>query len=161
MFNNGMVSHARNPGRSVERWLPRNRASGDGSCRIGGNQRIIEKRRNAPNGAALEGAGPRCAALLAELPEYMPVRMMDEARPAGIRLSHAGGNSADDYSIERVRQGERASTAVASRGFNRTAIRKWISAAPRPGVGTHDPQALEQRQSEACPRRSVTGLVLP
>ncbi len=37
--------------------------------------------------------------------------------------------------IERVREGERPSSVVASFGFSRTTIYKWISAAAKPGMG--------------------------
>lgn len=37
--------------------------------------------------------------------------------------------------IERVREGERAAEVIASYGFNRTTIYKWIAAAFKPGVG--------------------------
>jgi hypothetical protein len=37
--------------------------------------------------------------------------------------------------VERVRDGERPSSVVASYGFNRTTIYRWLSAAARPGVG--------------------------
>ena len=37
--------------------------------------------------------------------------------------------------VERVREGESASKVIASFGFNRTSIYKWINAARKPGVG--------------------------
>ncbi|CAN7775814.1 IS630 family transposase [Cupriavidus necator] len=37
--------------------------------------------------------------------------------------------------IERVREGERPADVIASYGFNRTTIYKWLNAALRPGVG--------------------------
>lgn len=37
--------------------------------------------------------------------------------------------------VERVRDGERASDVMASYGFNRTTIYKWLNAVLRPGVG--------------------------
>ncbi len=37
--------------------------------------------------------------------------------------------------IERVREGERPADVIASYGFNRTTIYKWINAALKPGVG--------------------------
>ena len=37
--------------------------------------------------------------------------------------------------VERVREGEAASEVIASYGFNRTTIYKWVTAARRPGVG--------------------------
>jgi len=50
--------------------------------------------------------------------------------------------------VERVREGERASSVVASFGFHRTTIYKWLNAASRPGVGL---KAL--RSSPATGRR--------
>lgn len=59
--------------------------------------------------------------------------------------------------IERVREGERPSEVIASYGFNRTTIYKWITAALRPGVGikalrsmpvTGRPRSLTPRQEK-------------
>src|ERR1700748_2775967 len=41
--------------------------------------------------------------------------------------------------VERVRDGERPSSVVASYGFNRTTIYRWISAAATAGVGLRRP----------------------
>jgi transposase len=51
--------------------------------------------------------------------------------------------------IERVREGESASEVIASYGFNRTTIYKWISAALRPGVGI---KALRSTPATGRPR---------
>lgn len=51
--------------------------------------------------------------------------------------------------IERVREGEPASEVIASYGFNRTTIYKWISAALRPGVGI---RALHSTPATGRPR---------
>lgn len=57
--------------------------------------------------------------------------------------------------VERVRDGERPSLVVASYGFNRTTIYRWIRAASKPGVGlralhatpaTGRPRSLTPRQ---------------
>ncbi len=51
--------------------------------------------------------------------------------------------------IERVREGEPASEVIASFGFNRTTIYKWITAALRPGVGI---KALRSTPATGRPR---------
>jgi transposase len=59
--------------------------------------------------------------------------------------------------VERVREGERPSAVIASYGFCRTTIYKWIRAASRPGVGlkalqstlaTGRPRSLTPRQEQ-------------
>ena len=59
--------------------------------------------------------------------------------------------------VERVREGERPSSVVASFGFSRTTIYKWIKAASTPGVGlealrstpaTGRPRSLAPRQEQ-------------
>jgi len=59
--------------------------------------------------------------------------------------------------VERVRDGEAASSVIASYGFSRTTIYKWIAAASAPGVGlkallsrpaTGRPRTLSSRQEE-------------
>lgn len=51
--------------------------------------------------------------------------------------------------IERVRDGEKPSSVVASFGFNRTTIYKWINAAQKPGAGLN---ALRSRLATGRPR---------
>ena len=51
--------------------------------------------------------------------------------------------------VERVREGERASDVIASYGFNRTTIYKWVQAALRPGVGV---KALRSTKATGRPR---------
>ena len=51
--------------------------------------------------------------------------------------------------VERVREGEAATDVIASYGFNRTTIYKWIQAALRPGVGM---RALRSRPATGRPR---------
>jgi transposase len=52
--------------------------------------------------------------------------------------------------IERVREGEAPSAVVASYGFARTTIYKWINAAAKPGLGV---KALRARRASGRPRR--------
>jgi transposase len=51
--------------------------------------------------------------------------------------------------VERVREGEPASSVIASYGFSRTTIYKWIKAAATPGVGV---KALLSRPATGRPR---------
>lgn len=46
--------------------------------------------------------------------------------------------------VERVREGEAASTVIESYGFNRTTIYKWLKAAAQPGLGA---RALRSRKA--------------
>jgi transposase len=52
--------------------------------------------------------------------------------------------------VERVRDGERPSLVIASYGFNRTTIYKWLKAVSKPGVGV---AALRSRAASGRPRR--------
>jgi transposase len=56
--------------------------------------------------------------------------------------------------VERVRDGERPSSVMASYGFNRTTIYKWINAASKPGVGL---KALHSRPATGRPRSLTPG----
>lgn len=51
--------------------------------------------------------------------------------------------------VERVRDGERPSSVIASFGFSRTTIYKWITAASQPGIGM---KALHARPVTGRPR---------
>ena len=51
--------------------------------------------------------------------------------------------------VERVREGERPSSVIASFGFSRTTIYKWLSAASKVGVGL---KALRSRPATGRPR---------
>ena len=51
--------------------------------------------------------------------------------------------------VVRVRDGEHPSSVIASFGFNRTTIYKWIDAASKPGVGL---KALRSRPATGRPR---------
>src|SRR5271156_18100 len=66
-------------------------------------------------------------------------RLLDHRTLEAIRL----------MAVERVRDGERPSSVVASYGFNRTTIYRWLSAAARPGVGLG---ALRSRPATGRPR---------
>ena len=52
--------------------------------------------------------------------------------------------------VERVREGESPSAVIASYGFCRTAIYRWIKAASQPGVGL---RALQAKPLPGRPRR--------
>jgi transposase len=52
--------------------------------------------------------------------------------------------------VERVRDGETPSSVIASYGFCRTTIYKWLAAASKPGVGL---KALHSRRATGRPRR--------
>lgn len=56
--------------------------------------------------------------------------------------------------IERVREGEPAAEVIASYGFNRTTIYKWIKAALRPGLGI---KALRSTPATGRPRSLTPG----
>src|SRR5260221_10496740 len=51
--------------------------------------------------------------------------------------------------VERVRDGEAPSAVIASYGFSRTSIYRWLKAAARPGVGL---RALQARPAPGRPR---------
>ena len=53
------------------------------------------------------------------------------------------------WAVERVREGEVPSTVIASYGFSRTTIYKWLTAAAKPGVGL---RALQARPAPGRPR---------
>jgi hypothetical protein len=52
--------------------------------------------------------------------------------------------------VERVLEGEAPSAVIASYGFYRTTIYKWLSVAATPGVGLG---ALRSRPASGRPRR--------
>lgn len=70
-------------------------------------------------------------------------------RRDGRTLDHQTLQTIRLMAIERVREGERASEIIASYGFNRTTIYKWIQAALQPGVGV---KALRSRPATGRPR---------
>src|SRR3712207_8072585 len=51
--------------------------------------------------------------------------------------------------VERVRDGEAPSAVIASYGFSRTSIYRWLKAAAKPGVGL---RALRARRAGGRPR---------
>lgn len=52
--------------------------------------------------------------------------------------------------VERVREGEPPSSVIASYGFSRTAIYRWIAASSKPGLGL---KALASTPATGRPRR--------
>jgi transposase len=67
----------------------------------------------------------------------------------GRTLDHSTLETIRMMAIERVRDGEAPSSVIASYGFNRTTVYKWISAAARRGVGI---AALRARPAPGRPR---------
>lgn len=67
----------------------------------------------------------------------------------GRRFDHRTLEAIRLMAIERVREGERPSSVVASFGFSRTTIYKWIKAAATPGMGL---KALCSRPATGRPR---------
>ena len=70
--------------------------------------------------------------------------MMELSRDVAIRslmkrdgrtFDHATLETIRLMAVERVREGETPATVIASYGFNRTTIYKWIKAALQPGLG--------------------------
>jgi len=68
----------------------------------------------------------------------------------GRRLDHATLETIRVMAVERVREGEAPSAVIASYGFARTTIYRWLAAAVRPGVGL---RALRSRPAPGRPRR--------
>ena len=56
--------------------------------------------------------------------------------------------------VERVREGEQPSAVIASYGFNRTTIYKWLAAVSEPGKGV---KALRSRPASGRPRSLTPG----
>jgi len=67
----------------------------------------------------------------------------------GRSLDHGTLETIRLMAVERVREGELASAVIASYGFNRTTIYKWLMAASTPNVGLH---ALRSRPAPGRPR---------
>lgn len=67
----------------------------------------------------------------------------------GRQLDHATLEAIRLMAVERVREGEAPSVVIASYGFSRTAIYKWLIAATKPGVGL---RALQARPAPGRPR---------
>ena len=78
-------------------------------------------------------------------------------RRDGRGLDHRTLEAIRLMAVERVRDGERASSVIASFGFNRTTIYRWLEAASKPGIGkwglrsrpaTGRPRSLTPRQEQ-------------
>jgi transposase len=67
----------------------------------------------------------------------------------GRTLDHATLETIRLMAVERVREGETAAAVIASYGFSRTTIYKWLTAAAKPGVGL---RALQARPAPGRPR---------
>jgi len=67
----------------------------------------------------------------------------------GRTIDHGTLETIRMMAIERVREGEAPSDVIASYGFNRTTIYKWMQAVSRPGVGL---KALRARLGSGRPR---------
>ena len=68
----------------------------------------------------------------------------------GRTLDHGTLETIRLMAVERVREGEAAPAVIATYGFNRTTIYKWLAAASKPGVGLG---ALKSRPAPGRPRR--------
>jgi transposase len=66
----------------------------------------------------------------------------------GRRLDHATLETIRLMAVERVREGEVPSAVIASYGFSRTTIYKWLTAAAKPGVGLRALQAVALPQGK-------------
>jgi transposase len=82
-----------------------------------------------------------------ELSESVPIG--SDMKRDGRTLDHATLETIRLMAIERVREGESPATVIASYGFNRTTIYKWINAAMQPGVGI---KALRSTKATGRPR---------
>src|ERR1700757_2521412 len=78
-------------------------------------------------------------------------------RRDGRGLDHRTLEAIRLMAVERVRDGERPSSVIASFGFNRTTIYRWLDAASKPGIGlwglrsrpaTGRPRSLTPRQEQ-------------
>jgi len=67
----------------------------------------------------------------------------------GRTLDHKSLETIRLMAVERVRDGEAAAAVIASYGFSRTTIYKWLAAARTPGMGI---RALHARQATGRPR---------
>lgn len=68
----------------------------------------------------------------------------------GRKLDHRTLEAIRLMAVERVREGETPSSVIASYGFCRTTIYKWLAAASKPGRGM---KALHSRRATGRPRR--------
>lgn len=67
----------------------------------------------------------------------------------GRSFDHGTLESIRLMAVERVREGESASSVISSYGFNRTTIYKWLAVASSPGKGL---KALRSRPATGRPR---------
>ena len=67
----------------------------------------------------------------------------------GLGLDHRSLETIRLMAVERARDGERPSSVMASYGFNRTTIYRWLNVAATPGVGL---RALRSRPATGRPR---------
>jgi len=67
----------------------------------------------------------------------------------GRSFDHGALEAIRMMAVERVREGEQPSAVIASYGFNRTTIYKWLAAASEPGKGV---KALRSRPASGRPR---------
>jgi transposase len=67
----------------------------------------------------------------------------------GRTFDHATLETIRLMAVERVRDGEAPSAVIASYGFSRTSIYRWLKAAAKPGVGL---RALRARRAGGRPR---------
>src|SRR5499427_10598096 len=72
----------------------------------------------------------------------------------GRTLDHRTLETIRLMAVERVREGEAAPAVIASYGFNRTTIYKWLAATAKPGVGL---DALKSRPAPGRPRSLTPG----
>jgi len=82
-----------------------------------------------------------------ELSEDAPIG--SDMKRDGRTLDHTTLETIRLMAIERVREGESPAAVIASYGFNRTTIYKWIKAAMQPGVGI---EALRSTKATGRPR---------
>ena len=69
-------------------------------------------------------------------------------RRDGRSFDHATLEAIRLMAVERVREGEAPAAVIASYGFARTTIDKWLKAAAQPGLGV---KALRSRTASGCP----------
>jgi len=68
----------------------------------------------------------------------------------GRKLDHQTLETIRIMAVERVREGEAPSAVIASYGFSRTSIYRWLAAVSKPGVGV---RALASWPAPGRPRR--------
>ena len=76
-------------------------------------------------------------------------QILDVGKRDGRGFDHRTLEAIRLMAVERARGGERPSSVVASYGFNRMTIYRWLNAAAKPGVGL---RALRARPATGRPR---------